>query len=278
MKDSSKIVCFVNNRETKFSDNDKIGLVRAFHRFDVIENCFCRKFLFSIDNNDNKVCVSDRQLSKSLPYLLISKKEGVILQSECPKWEGDWDMIWIHDSKKVSDVTLTEHNRSGFLNPEQTLVLFHKHPSWKEQETGKSRSDTEVDADFLSSNGFKMVKEGRHEPSEDTGFYYPLLYKIAKIWEDDDTDNGKFDSDEFDKVFKDIKDKIFPEKLDAALEFLHKCLVKVPETADYEKLTNVGITIPDNFSEKLTGTPMTPEYDTSLAELRDELLELVREK
>jgi hypothetical protein len=257
---NSKIACFVNNTYDLQTD---VGLKKVINDNKL---SFCTEFLFTVTGN---IVSNEGKLSKEKPYLLISKKLGVKLTDEVPKWDADWDMIWIHDSKKVSDVTKTEDNVNGFLIPSQTFVLYHKKASHRLETVDNENSE---DSNFIKDKKFKLSKLGKHECNDE--YYYSYLAEIAEIWEKDDTDVGKFDSQKFDEAFKRIKDKIFPEKLEVILGFLHSCLVKAPTDSEYEKLEDVGIEKTALVTE-LTGDPMMPEYKKSLATLRDKLLKLV---
>jgi hypothetical protein len=73
-----------------------------------------------------------------------------------------------------------------------------------------------------------------------------------------------------------IIEYLFPDsekKLNAALEFLHGCLVKNAENADYQKLKDTEIDISN--LPKLKGEPLSEEYTKSLSDLRDDLLKKI---
>jgi hypothetical protein len=254
--DKSKIICFVDNRKKSNGEfDDSQGLYIVFEEKTPLgENAFFKTFIANRDENGNwhRILGED---GKNI--LLFSKEKGVRYVSEINA-DDNWNMLWVHDSISVNNLLKQIKN----LSPD-TLLLYHSKPV-----------NAEAEAEELCKAGkIKIHKKGQH--GKDNNQHYIHLYNIIQIWQKDDANpNGKFDSTEFDKVFKEIYDKIFPNKLESILTFLHDYHdnLKTPDSADYSILEKAEIDVSD--LRILKGREIySEEWVTSLSILRDKLLE-----
>ena len=171
-------------------------------------------------------------LCSLIDILYYNSQKGIF-----DKESTDSDIILLSDSLTKFDINIDLEN-SYLLHHNQTIEHL----------------------DFILKE-FKHTKKGRHILSE-TDLYYPA-FKI--IFDDTIPANQKAEK---------IIEKIFPDKekkLNAALDFLHLCLSKIPTDEDKKMLTNEKIEIPIILQGKL----LSDEYVNSLSELRDKLLEKV---
>ncbi|MDR2385526.1 MAG: hypothetical protein LBD80_07715 [Tannerella sp.] len=220
------------------------------------EECddFRKKFLYT----------STPYISRLRNYLLISQTKGVKL-SDAVKETDKWDILLISDHIEFKDWAECILSLSSTDN---TYVMYHTR-------LGRANDENAVGS-ILSS--FKKKKKGRHENSEDAG--YPYLKEIIKSWSSNDNGgefdankfNGKFDVDKFNVAFNEIANWIYPEKIEAVLKFLHGCLGKQPEQANFDRLKEAGIDI-TGIGGILESNPSEDKYMTEeLSILRDKLL------
>lgn len=252
---NNQIICFVDNR----NGNSDRGLFHCFsQKSEEFAKPFCEEFLFKTDRNEKEF---DSILGREGKNYLFISSRSVKLVSSLDDAPSEWNMLWVHDSVQVSEI------KSLFTS--DTLVLYHNEPC-----TAKVAL-----ADLKTAGKIKDCKQGMHEPEpEGAPNYYPLLYKIAEIWQDPKVEvnqNVIFKDGEFERIFKEIKETIFPEKiekLEVVLSFLHCCLEAEPTEDDYKELENIGINAKEYEGCKLKGKRYEDAYIDSLKEIRNTLL------
>jgi len=237
---STKIICFI--------DNSKESTKGIFHCFGQNEetstNEFCKTFLYKVGEFSFKPILGCNNQN----YLFISSNETKLV-TKLEQAPSEWAVLLVHDSVKVAEIVS--------LLTSDTLILYHGKPENAKTDLMKYR------------DRYKYAIRSVHEKWGK----YALLFEITQIWRENDGSWG-FDKTEFDRVIGKIADELYNGELEAILAFLHGCLMNSPSTEEYQKLEDIGINT-KMLSTKLTGDCITPEYETSLATLRDELLKLV---
>jgi len=247
---NNKIICFINNDGYDVVEN---GICRCFSQKDNFSsNEFCKEHLFELNQRgDEIVRLILGQNGNNFLFISYIGAEFVSVLSDAP--EG-WKILLVHDSVSVAQIL-------DDISTPDTLILYHRKP---------------VDAEIIFDGIDKKKNEGKykraiksiHEPSGK----YALLFEIARIW---NPATKSFDKNEFEIVFKKIKNELYNAKLETTLEFLHGCLEKNPEQSVYYKLKIVGIE-EDNLKNKITVGRNHANYNKQLSDLRDELLELAK--
>ena len=252
----NKIICFVN------VESDIEGLRKSFGDT-YTQTPFCEKFLFNIDENGGYTAVIG---DPEKTFLAISPK-GVSFVHDLNN-PPEWNLLLIHDSISVKNLSENYNILTG-----DTIVLYHLRASHKLDNIEKDVDGEELQK--LKEKGqIKAYTRGMHEPVN-IDRCYPLIYEIAKSWVLQEDGKYGFDVDKYQIALKKLEKSIFDEKSEITLRFLHDCLEKKPEDADYNKLKGVGIDISN--LPKLEGNLYNEKYFTSLGKLRDELLKIVIE-
>lgn len=252
-----KIICIVKNDS---SDNSS-GLI---HAFDGDTNDFIKKYFYE-SKTDFSTLFGNQTNYK---YLLINKN-SVIPKNEPPSNQDVWDILLVcdnidDDAKNSNEIK--EIKKIPFTP--KTLVMYHQQP----QEVNKYFNDLQ------NNNIIRKCKEGHHEPNPEEG--YQLLLELTKAW------NGtEFES----QAYAEAKRKLIKwfslnEKLNKALEFLHKSLGGTP--ADISILKNVDeqlnlqVMLKNDNKEKtlqewidVLKVKKGIEYNQTLAIVRNALLE-----
>lgn len=184
-----KVVCIVQN----INNERDTGLNHVFEGFN---NSFVEKYLFEQTRNSFTT-----KLGNLTNYLLISKETVSLEENLSP--EKVWEIIFVSDSVEVK-------NYPKCLCTPETMVMYHSTPKNSEAE--------------LNKKGFKIIKQGEHEPN---GQGYPRLRKLIEAW---DNEKNCFD----EAKYKEALDNIIAwfeanDELEQKLELLHKCLT--PEDA-----------------------------------------------
>jgi hypothetical protein len=236
-----KIICFIDN-----TTMPEKGIYHCFgQNEDAKTNKFCETFLFKVEEDSlNPI------LTESNKFLFISPQE-VKLTSTLENPPNEWKILLVHD--KVSMETVIPMFTSD------TLVLYHSDPTDAIHTLNSNR------------NLYKYALKSLHEPKGK----YASLYKIAKIWKQNESNQWGFDKFEFDTVFNEIVKELINVPLECSLEFLHFLLEKKPklESKEIQKLKEAGIDVLSWESQSFQSLKDKPTDDNeSFEKFRNELL------
>jgi hypothetical protein len=247
--DKFKVVCIVKNDSNRNSE----GLRNAFNEQ---TNTFIEKYFYT-----SAAKFSEEFGNNTKNKFLLINQNSVTPNANPPGNDESWDILLVCDNTPIEII-----RNIPFIPV--TLVMYHQEPSDAKSHFEGLQKDRKI----------RKCKHGQHVYNPSEG--YQRLFELTEAWHLVEQ-TGKFNPEEYNAAKKKIIDWFgVNEKLNAALEFLHKSLGVTPANKSILTEGEERFDLTKKYKEKslekwiedLKGKT-GDEYNAVLRNVRDGLLQ-----